>query len=100
MSNVQLGQAGGQGHVHCLYFQPGGRIGEHRTGFDQLFLVVSGTGWIAGSDGESHRLLTGQGAYLERGEIHSKGSDEGMTAIMVQAADLRSKAPPQGASGA
>ena len=88
VSSVRLAQGAGESHVYCLHFAPGGVIGPHPTGFDQLFLVVEGTGWIAGPDGQRRRLRSGQGAYLERGEQHSKGSDEGMTAIMVQAAEL------------
>lgn len=93
VSSIHLGQGTGPAHVYALHFAPGGRVGDHRTGFDQLFLVVEGRGWIAGSDGRPHPLVAGQGAYLRRGEIHSKGSEEGMTAIMVQADDLQSGAP-------
>jgi hypothetical protein len=53
-----------------------------------LFLVVGGSGWVSGPDGEPRPLGVGRGVYIARGEMHAKGSDTGMTAIMVQLADL------------
>ena len=91
-SSVALGDGAGEAHVYCLYFGPGGRIGEHPAGFGQLFLVVQGEGWASGG-GERVALRAGQGVYFERGELHSKGSETGMTAIMVQVAELEPRAP-------
>lgn len=72
----------------ALYFGPNGAIGEHPTGFGQLLLVVEGSGWAAGGR-KANRAHSGQGVYFERGETHSKGSETGMTAIMVQVSELR-----------
>jgi hypothetical protein len=33
-------------------------------------------------------LAEGEAAFIARGEVHSKGSDVGMTAFMVQVRDL------------
>jgi quercetin dioxygenase-like cupin family protein len=87
-SNVRLAGGRGEAHVYCLYFDAGGSIGAHPAGFAQLFLVVEGHGWVAGEDGAQTPIRAGQGAYFAPGEIHSKGSDAGMTVIMVQADDL------------
>jgi len=84
-----LADGRGDAHVHCLHFEPGGKIGEHPTAFGQLFLVTSGSGWAAGVDGRRVEMHTGQGVYFERGERHSKGSDRGMTVLMVQVTDLQ-----------
>jgi quercetin dioxygenase-like cupin family protein len=86
--SVALGDGQGEGHVYCVRFDAGGSIGEHVAGFGQLFLVVEGAGWAAGEDGVRVPLRAGQGAYFHRGERHAKGSDTGMTAIMVQVSDL------------
>ena len=86
--SVSVGNGVGEAHVYCLHFEPGGKIGEHPAGFGQLFLVVAGEGWAAGEDGRRVRLTAGQGAYFRRGELHAKGSETGMTAIMVQVAEL------------
>ena len=84
-SSVELAQGNGESHVFALHFVPGGSIGPHPAGFDQLFLVVQGSGWVAGSDGVRMRVGTNCGAFVLRGEVHSKGSETGMVAVMVQA---------------
>ena len=59
-------------------------IGPHPTGFAQLFLVTSGSGWVAGADGRRRLLGAGEAAYFEKGEMHAKGSAVGMQVIMLQ----------------
>jgi len=86
---LPLGDGRGEGHVYRIRIEPGGAIGAHEAGFGQLFLVVTGSGWISGSDGVRYPLATGQGAWIARGEVHAKGSDTGLTAIMVQFTELR-----------
>ena len=83
-ASVAVGDGLGEAHVYCIYLEPGGRIGEHQAGFSQLFLVVEGSAWAAGEDGKRAALSAGQGAYFATGEVHSKGSDEGATVIMIQ----------------
>jgi quercetin dioxygenase-like cupin family protein len=85
---LPLGDGRGEGHVYCIRIEPGGAIGRHEATFGQLFLVVAGSGWVSGSDGVQRQLGVGQGAFIGRGEIHAKGSDRGLTAIMVQLTDL------------
>lgn len=87
-ASVHLGEGRGEAHVYCIYLGPGGEIGAHPAGFGQLFLVVEGEAWAAGADGLRIQLRAGQGAYFARGEVQSKGSDVGATAIMVQVSDL------------
>jgi quercetin dioxygenase-like cupin family protein len=87
-SSVRLGDGHGEAHVYCVRFEPGGKIGQHPAGFAQLFLVVAGAGWASGDDGVRVELAVGQGAYFARGEQHAKGSDVGMTAIMIQVREL------------
>lgn len=95
-SNVRLGGGHGDAHIYCVHVEPGGSIGAHPAGFAQLFLVVNGTGWAAGPDGQRVALTAGQGVYVAPGEVHAKGSESGMTAIMVQADQLQPE-PPQSA---
>jgi quercetin dioxygenase-like cupin family protein len=91
-SSIELLEGDGEAHVYVIYFEPGGEIGAHEAGFGQIFFALSGNGWVAGGDGERVPLAAGQAALIRRGEIHSKGSDSGMTALMVQVRDL---APPK-----
>jgi quercetin dioxygenase-like cupin family protein len=91
-SAVALGDGAGEAHVYCVRFGPGGRIGEHPAGFCQLFLVIEGEGWAACADGRRVTLTAGQGVFFERGETHSKGSETGMVAIMVQVTEFNPSA--------
>jgi hypothetical protein len=88
-SAVPVGQGSGEVKVSALHFAVGGCIGPHPTGYAQLFLVVQGSGWAAGADGHRVPLRAGEGAWFLRGELHSKGSDEGMLTIMVQASEMQ-----------
>ena len=87
-SALELVEGEGEAHAYVLYFAPGGEIGPHRAGFGQLLVALSGSGWVAGGDGERHDLPEGHAALITRGETHSKGSEAGMTALMVQVRDL------------
>jgi quercetin dioxygenase-like cupin family protein len=99
VSSRLLADGRGDAHVHCLHFEPGGKIGEHPTGFGQLFLVIAGSGWAAGADGRRVDVHTGQAVYFERGERHSKGSDRGMMVLIVQVSDLQLHASAVNESG-
>ena len=83
-ASTVLAVGDGDARVHCLRFEPAGQIGEHPTGFAQLFLIVRGEGWVMGADGRRTDLATGQGAFFDPGERHAKGSDTGMVALLVQ----------------
>lgn len=83
-SSVELAHGSGESHAYAVHFIPGGEIGPHPAGFDQLFVVLQGSGWVAGTDGVRHAVGLGCGAFIPTGEVHSKGSDTGMVAIMVQ----------------
>ena len=83
-----LGEGQGEAHVYAVHVGPGGHIGPHPAGFGQLFCAVAGAGWVAGADGVRHDLRAGQAAVIARGEVHAKGSDTGLTALMVQVAEF------------
>jgi quercetin dioxygenase-like cupin family protein len=87
-SSIKLAEGRGEAHAYVVYLEPGGEIGPHEAGFGQLFVAVSGEGWVAGGDGERLPLAEGQAAFIRRGETHSKGSETGLTALMVQVRDL------------
>lgn len=74
-SSIELAEGDGEAHAYVLYFEPGGEIGPHEAGFGQLFLALSGDGWVAGGDGIRHAFGAGEVAFISRGETHSTGSD-------------------------
>jgi quercetin dioxygenase-like cupin family protein len=84
----KLAEGHGGSHVFVLRFEPDSIIGEHEAGYAQMFFVVSGSGWVAGADGKRIAIATGQVAVFERGDMHSKGSVDGMTVVMVQTRNL------------
>lgn len=91
-ASLPLGDGHGEAHIYCVRFAAGGAIGPHPTGFAQLFLVIAGAGWVSGANGVRVPIACGQAAYFARGELHSKGSDTGMTALMMQVYDLAPRA--------
>jgi quercetin dioxygenase-like cupin family protein len=91
---VELASGEGEAHAYLVSFEAGGEIGPHTAEFGQLFLAVSGSGWVSAGDGVRTALREGEAAFFERGEVHSKGSETGLTALMVQVRDLEVAAPP------
>jgi quercetin dioxygenase-like cupin family protein len=82
-ASVLLGSGSGGCHTYVLHFEPGGQIGTHQAGFDQLFLVVSGDAWLT-VDGDTVELTPGEAGIVPRGSMHAKGSRDGATVVMVQ----------------
>lgn len=66
---MHLGDGNGEVHIYCIYFESESQIGTHPTGYGQLFLVMNGEGWVAGSDGHRIQLKAGLGAFFEPGEL-------------------------------
>lgn len=78
----------GRMRVSCLTVEPGGVIGEHPAAGGQVFLLVSGSGWVAGPDGRRLDVRAGQGVRWDPEEVHTSGSDTGFTAIAVEGPHL------------
>ncbi len=96
-SAVELAHGAGDSHAYAVHIARGGVIGPHPAGYDQLFLVVQGSGWISGADGVRHDVGSLRGAFVPKGEVHAKGSDAGMVAVMVQASTFNVVAAEHGA---
>lgn len=76
-------------HVVVIEIGRGGVVGRHPAGVAQLFAVVSGTGWVSGGDGAPEPIGAGEAVLWDAGEEHESGSDEGMTALVVEAESLQ-----------
>jgi quercetin dioxygenase-like cupin family protein len=87
-SALEIAKGSGEAHAYVLYFEPGGEIGPHEAGFGQILFAVAGDGWVADEDGVRRKLAAGDAAFIPRGEQHSKGSESGLTALMIQVRDL------------
>jgi quercetin dioxygenase-like cupin family protein len=68
----------------CLTVAPGGVIGTHPAGSHQVLLIVAGSGWVAGSNQARVPVTTGDAAYWPPGEVHTTGTDTGLTAIALE----------------
>lgn len=89
-----LADGAGESHAYTIHMDAGGLIGPHVAGFDQLFLVVRGSGWASGADGVRVPVPAGCGAFFHRGELHAKGSEHGLLAVMLQASSFALPAAP------
>jgi quercetin dioxygenase-like cupin family protein len=92
-SSVKLAEGIGEAHAYAIFVEAGGEIGPHEAGFGQIFFAASGNGWVAGDDGVRVPLSEGEAAFIHRGETHSKGSETGLTALMIQVSDLTPLGP-------
>ncbi len=75
-------------HAVVIEIAPGGVVGRHPAAVAQLFVVVRGSGWVSGADGEREPIEPGQGVVWEQGEEHESGSDTGMTALVLEGESL------------
>jgi len=85
---TRIAEGDGQVRLTCLTVEPGGVIGTHPATDTQLFLVVAGEGWAAGPDGEQVPIITGWGVRWDAAEMHTSGTETGLTALAVEGAAL------------
>jgi hypothetical protein len=85
---ARVAQAAGGTSVHYLNVGAQGIVGYHQALSPQLFLVVSGAGWVRGEDSLRRPVTAGQGVFWEQGEGHESGSDTGMAAIVIEGEGL------------
>lgn len=83
-ASASIGHGRGDGHIHWIRFEPGGAIGPHPAGYAQLLVPLEGSGWAAGADGVRQPISRGRVAFIAPREVHSKGSEGGMSALMIQ----------------
>ena len=76
----------------CFHIPPGGVVGFHEASVPQLFCVVSGSGWVTGADRQRVAVGPFDAAFWDTGELHESGSDEGMTAVVLEG-DVRPYRP-------
>lgn len=74
----------GDAKVGCFHVSPGGVIGYHEAFGAQLFMCVSGEGWVTGTDRRRAMIRPGLAAFWSNGEFHESGSESGMMAIVVE----------------
>lgn len=75
----------GDGGWTLLSLGGGGHLGRHPTVLTQLFVVLEGSGWVAGQDEAQTPIQTGQAALWDAGEDHESGTDGGMRVAVLEA---------------
>lgn len=75
--------------INAIYLGMSGTLGAHTTPVDQLFVVVSGRGWVQLGDNEPIAVRSGQAILWEAGEMHTSGTHHGMVAIVIEAPRLK-----------
>jgi len=68
----------------CFHLPPGGVVGFHEASVPQLFCVLAGSGWVTGADRERMPIGPFDAAFWEAGEWHESGSEDGMTAVVLE----------------
>ncbi|HLG01428.1 MAG TPA: cupin [Acidimicrobiia bacterium] len=77
-----------EGVVGAMHLGPRGRVGRHPAPCPQLFLVVSGSGWVSGRGDAQVPIGVGEGVVWEAGEEHESGTVDGLTAIIIEATSI------------
>jgi mannose-6-phosphate isomerase-like protein (cupin superfamily) len=90
---VPLTLPDGEAHVVVIRLVAGGVLGRHPASVDQVFAVVDGSGWVCGPDGERAPVAAGTAVYWSAGDEHESGTDDGLTAIVVEAERIRPRLP-------
>ncbi|MBH5317654.1 cupin [Paenibacillus sp. GSMTC-2017] len=75
-------------YIGCIYIGQEGVVGLHKAPISQLFLVINGEGWVSGDEGIKVKVSSGTAAFWTAEEQHESGSDQGMTAIVIESEDL------------
>jgi quercetin dioxygenase-like cupin family protein len=79
------------GAVQAAIFrlEPGGRIARHPATVRQVLAVLEGSGHVSGGDGAFQPIAAGEAVFWDAGEEHETVSDGGLTALVLEAAELR-----------
>lgn len=75
--------------VGCMHLDQEGVIGYHQATVDQLFLVVSGEGFVRSEDTDFISVEAGDAVFWAKGEWHETKSDKGLTAIVIESNELK-----------
>lgn len=70
--------------VDLAELRPGASLPKHPAGREQVFLVVSGRGRVAGDDDVEHEVGPGSVVVWQPGEQHTSWADTPMTVVIVQ----------------
>jgi quercetin dioxygenase-like cupin family protein len=67
---------------------PSGRIARHPATVPQILAVLEGAGRVCGADGEFQPIAAGEAVFWSADEEHETQTDDGMTALILEAPAL------------
>src|SRR5262249_15434232 len=88
LKGLRIAQTTHATNVTCLQLGANGLVGRHQAVNNQLFLVVTGSGWVCGDNEKEIPISAGQGAFWQAGEWHTTRTEQGLTAIVVEGPDV------------
>jgi quercetin dioxygenase-like cupin family protein len=68
---------------------PGGCIARHPATVPQILAVLEGEGRVSGAGGEFEPISPGDAVFWSAGEEHETVSESGLTALVLEAEELR-----------
>ena len=91
LEGVTIAPLSAPGAAQAAIFRlaPGGRIVRHPATVPQVLAVLDGAGLVSGADGEFRPIKAREAVFWAAGEEHETVSDHGLTALIVEATDLR-----------
>lgn len=80
-------------HVGCMHLGVQGRVGWHQAPCPQLFIVVSGEGWVRAGEEAEIPVSAGSAVYWGKGEWHETRTETGLTAMVIEAESMNIAMP-------
>jgi quercetin dioxygenase-like cupin family protein len=79
------------GHVQAAIFRlaPNGRIVRHPAAVPQILAVLEGSASVSGADGRPQPIAAGEAVFWSAGEEHETRTEDGLTALILEAEGLR-----------
>ncbi|MEK3995401.1 cupin [Psychrobacillus sp. FSL K6-2365] len=75
-------------NIGCMHLDENGIVGYHQAVVPQLLVVITGEGYVRNDREEYFRVQSGDAVFWEKDEWHETKSDNGLTAIVIESAEL------------
>ena len=69
--------------------EPNGRIVRHPATVPQILAVLEGAGRVSGADGRFEPIAAGEAVFWAAGEEHETETEDGLTALVLEADGLQ-----------
>ena len=80
-------------HIGCMHLDVKGKVGWHQAPIPQLFIVVSGEGWVRAGEEAEIPVSAGSAVYWSKDEWHETRTETGLTAMVIEAESMNIAMP-------